>query len=56
MEAKNILKSKTFWLNLLGGAISIGASGIIPPKYSMPVMAAANIGVRLITNQPVTLN
>jgi hypothetical protein len=48
---KSIFASKTFWLNLLGGAISIGASGIIPPKYSMPTMAVANIGMRLLTNQ-----
>lgn len=48
---KSIFASKTFWLNLLGGAISIGASGVIPPKYSMPTMAVANIAVRLLTNQ-----
>ena len=52
---KSIFASKTFWLNVLGGAISIAASGVIPPKYSMPTMAVANIGMRLITSQPVTV-
>ena len=51
--SKNILTSKTFWLNLAGIAASYG--GFLPPKYSVPVMAVANIGVRLLTNQPVTI-
>ena len=50
---KSILKSKSFWLNVLGGAAAYG--GLLPPKYATPVMAVANIGVRFLTNQPVSL-
>lgn len=50
---KSLFVSKTFWLNVLGIAVSV--SGYVPPKYGMPVMAVANIGVRLLTNQPVSL-
>lgn len=50
---KHILLSKTFWLNLAGIAASYG--GFLPPKYSVPVLAVANIGVRLLTNQPVSI-
>ncbi len=51
--SKNILASKTFWLNILGLIASYG--GFLPPKYSVPVMAGANIAVRLLTNQPVSI-
>lgn len=53
MDKKSIFKSKTFWLNILGLAATV--SGVLPPKYAMPVMAISNIGMRLITNQPVGL-
>lgn len=48
---KSIFASKTFWLNLLGGAVAVAQ--VIPPKYSMPTLAIANIGMRLITEQGV---
>lgn len=51
--SKNILASKTFWLNLAGIVLSYG--GVLPPKYSVPVLAVANIGVRLLTNQPLNI-
>lgn len=54
MDSKHLLASKTFWANLLGLAATV--SGILPPKWGMPVMAVANIGLRIVTNQPVTLN
>jgi hypothetical protein len=55
MKPKSIFASRTFWLNILGTATAIATSGIIPPKYSMPAMAVANIGIRLITNQPASI-
>ena len=51
--SKSILLSKTLWLNVLGLAATV--SGFLPQKYAVPVLTAANIGVRLLTNQPVTL-
>ena len=51
---KNILLSKTFWLNVLGAAVVV--AGVVPTtKAGMIVLAAANIGVRLVTNQPVNI-
>lgn len=51
--SKNFLKSKTFWLNLGGLALTYG--NLLPPKYAVPTLAIANIGVRLLTNQPLTI-
>lgn len=50
---KNIFLTKTFWLNIAGLAISL--AGIFPPEYAVPIMAVANIIVRLFTNQPVNI-
>ncbi len=53
MNGKNFLLSKTFWANVLGLGLTIG--GILPQKWSVPVITIANIGLRLITNQPVNI-
>ena len=50
---KNILKSKTFWVNALTLAGTVG--GYLPTKYAAPTLAIANIGLRLITSQPVSV-
>lgn len=51
--SKNILQSRTFWLNVLGIAVIVAK--VIPPEYGGPALAIANIGVRMLTNQPVTV-
>lgn len=51
MFGKSLLTSKTFWLNLV--AALIGIAGVMPAKYSVPVLAVLNIGNRLLTNQPI---
>jgi hypothetical protein len=53
MDPKSLLASKTFWMNLLGLGITL--SGILPQKWGMPLLAVANIGMRLISNQPVNI-
>jgi hypothetical protein len=50
-EKKNLLKSKTFWLNALSLAAIYGE--LLPPKYAATTVAVANIGMRLITDTPV---
>lgn len=50
---KSIFTSKTFWLNLLGLAAHVG--GIVPPKYSVPIMAVVNIANRFVTSTPVSV-
>jgi len=51
---KSILKSKTFWLNLLGGVAAV--SGYLPAnQYTLAAAAVANIILRLMTNQPVSI-
>jgi hypothetical protein len=50
---KNILKSKTFWLNVIGVAADYG--GYLPQKYAIPVMAGVNIVNRFFTSVPITL-
>jgi hypothetical protein len=53
MDRKHLLLSKTFWLNVVGFAATVG--GILPQKWAVPVLTIANIGNRLLTNQPVSL-
>ena len=61
-EAKNILQSKTFWMNILGPLFTFLAT-----KYGLKLdadtqvqvvlvlMAVANIILRRFTSQPVTI-
>jgi hypothetical protein len=53
MKPKPILKSKTFWLNILGAAAAY--SGYFPPEIAIPIMAVANIVNRFFTSQPVNI-
>lgn len=54
MKPKNILKSKTFWINAL---TAIGAySGYLPQSpTTLYLTLAANLALRVITEQPVSL-
>lgn len=53
MDAKHLVASKTFWVNLFGLALTV--ADVLPQKWSLPVLAVANIGIRLVTDQPVRL-
>ncbi|MBI4835917.1 MAG: hypothetical protein HY817_01520 [Candidatus Abawacabacteria bacterium] len=56
-KAKSLLKSKTFWFNLLaaGTSIALQASGTqIDPQVQAGVLAAGNVLLRLITNKPIS--
>ncbi len=57
MDSKNILQSKTFWINLLTAASAFlpGMSEFIDPKTLTLVLALINIALRVITNAPVKL-
>jgi hypothetical protein len=49
---KSIFASKTFWVNILGAMVS--AAGIVAgfPQiavYAAPILAIANIGLRVVT-------
>ena len=51
---KSIFASKTFWLNLLSGIAVV--SGLIPANpYTIVAGAVANIILRTVTNQPVSV-
>ena len=52
MDGKPLLKSKTFWVNLLTlGAAHVGA---LPAKYVPLVSAVVNIALRFLTKEPIT--
>lgn len=60
MNTKHILKSKTFWINLLMAIaviipelVDLGFN--IPAKWSGLAIVVVNLILRLLTNQPVTL-
>ena len=52
-ETKHILFSKTFWLNAV--TIGFAFAGLLPQKYAVPVLAALNIGLRLVSSGSVTV-
>lgn len=56
MNAKSILKSKTFWLNVIAAIIQLGLPEYIPQPWGMLTLAGLNIGNRLLTNQPVKIS
>lgn len=56
MEAKSILKSKTFWANLLAAAaIPFLPEGMKNPEYIGYALAAVNVVLRLISKGKVEL-
>jgi hypothetical protein len=52
-SAKSLFISKTFWFNMLSLAVTIG--GLLPDNLAVPMVAVANIGLRIISGQPVRL-
>lgn len=54
-KLKGLLKSKTFWFNLFSVAAGIPAvlGGVVSPEVLTSVAAVGNIGIRLITSQPL---
>lgn len=59
MPAKSIFRSKTFWVNAAAAVGLIGQWAVghhwIAPGDAAFALAIANIGLRIITEQPVTL-
>lgn len=54
VKAKHILKSKTFWFNVL--TLVVTTAGFMPAKYAVPVSVFGNVILRLLTNQACTLS
>lgn len=55
---KSIFVSKTFWLNVIAGAIALGSGQLgftLDPKLSTALIAIANIAMRFLTNSPVSV-
>ena len=58
MPSKPLIKSKTFWVNLLTGIVAFTAGPLgaaLPTKYTVPAVAAINIALRFLTTGPVHL-
>lgn len=58
--SRSIFQTRTFWLNLLGGIVTIAGilSGVLPPKYAaiaVAVQNSLNVWVRLLTTDRVTV-
>jgi len=61
---KGLLRSKTFWANLLGGVVSVGAVLVESPfvmsnpqlvAYFATGMAVLNVMLRLVSSDEVTV-
>ena len=61
MDAKNILKSKTVWANVLAVILIIAqqVGGVTPanidPQTQSIILAVVNVILRFITKQPVKI-
>lgn len=54
MNGKSIFKSKTFWVNAL--IVAGAVTGYLPvTPTTAAVGGIVNIGVRLLTNQPINI-
>lgn len=54
-KIKGLLKSKTFWFNVFSVAAGVPAilTNIAPPEFITTVAGIGNVGLRLITSQPL---
>ncbi len=48
---KHILKSKTFWFNVITLGVTVG--GLMPPKYAVPAVTIGNVMLRLLTSKAI---
>ena len=51
-----LLKSKTFWFNVITGTLSIVDAlngNVIPAQYKAAIIAIGNVFLRLVTTAPV---
>lgn len=54
---KGLMKSKTFWANVLMAAAEVVnelQGGLIPSQYAVEIIAAVNIGLRFLTTKPLS--
>jgi len=56
MKPKSILKSRTFWAQVL--SIAVAVSGVIPlaPETAAIVVGLINIALRAVTKDPVRVS
>ncbi len=51
-----LLKTKTFWVNVVGGTLQVinhELGGIIPEEVTIALQVLVNICVRIVTRKPV---
>ena len=53
--SKTLWTSKTFWFNLLTAGAELAQVIPLPPGTALLVTNAINIGLRLVTDKPVTV-
>lgn len=55
MTPKSLFASKTFWFQILSAAAAV--SGVLPlaPATMAVVTAVVNVGLRIVTDTPVTV-
>jgi len=53
MKAKNLFKSKTFWMQVLSMAAAVSGVIPLPPETTAIVVGLINIALRAVTKDPV---
>lgn len=51
---KPFWKSKTIWTNLLMGALTLAE--VLPPHWAALLTAAANLGLRFVTTEGISVS
>lgn len=51
---KPLLKSRTFWANVVAAVVVVLGGDYVDPKVSAPIIALANIALRLLTTEPTS--
>jgi hypothetical protein len=52
-RSKNILKSKTFWLNVIGIAATVAPGLPVSPEQLVYIVGGLNVANRVLTTGPV---
>jgi len=54
---KSLFKSKTFWFNLLSAAAALSgvATDFVSPQILAAITGVINVGLRLVTSEPVSV-
>ena len=52
---KALWRSKTFWFQVLSAAAALSGAIPMPPELLAIIVAVTNVGLRIVTSEPVSV-